>query len=280
MSNLKIKNLSKKYKNKAALNHLDLELGNGVYGLIGPNGAGKSTLMNIICMLIPATEGEVLFNDRKIDENFLSTLGYMPQYQTLYEHYSVKEYLYYIGALKNIDLSKIVTIVNTLLTKVDLMDVADDKIGTLSGGMKQRVMLVQSLLSDPKVLILDEPTTGLDPKQRIEIRNLISSLSKGRITILATHIVEDIEFIADKIIILDEGNLLAYDTPQNLMNDVRPYVKEVRLYDDKPLKTPISQMYYKGQNLYAKTIQEVHDPSSNIQVGLEEVYLYYFGAKK
>ena len=280
MSKLRISKLTKEYKNKKALNHLNLELENGVYGLIGPNGAGKSTLMNIICMLIPAGEGEILFNDEKVDEEFLSNLGYMPQYQTLYENYTIKEYLYYIGALKNLELIKIESIVDTLLSKVDLLDVKDNKISTLSGGMKQRVMLIQALLNDPKVLILDEPTTGLDPKQRIEIRNLISSLGKGRITILATHIVEDIEFIADKIIILDKGELLAFDSPQKLMSAVKPYVKEIPLIDDQTLSTPISQMYYKGQDLYAKTILDVYDPLSEIQVGLEEVYLYYFGVRK
>ncbi|MBD5128510.1 MAG: ABC transporter ATP-binding protein [Ruminococcaceae bacterium] len=212
MNELKIENLSKHYGKKAALNNVSITLTDGIYGLLGPNGAGKSTLMNIVTQNIPADIGGGIFwNGEKTSSlgvRFRSLIGFMPQQQELYPTFTAERFVGYLAALKGIPPKEIKGEAARVLELVELSDCANKKIGGFSGGMKQRVLIAQALLGDPKLIILDEPTAGLDPKQRVIIRRLIGSLSEGRIIIVSTHIVSDIETIADKIVMIKSGEII------------------------------------------------------------------------
>lgn len=212
MNELKIENLSKHYGKKAALNNVSITFTDGIYGLLGPNGAGKSTLMNIVTQNISADNGgDIFWNDEKtsvLGVKFRSLIGFMPQQQELYPTFTAERFVGYLAALKGIVPKEIKGEVARVLALVELSDCANKKIGGFSGGMKQRVLIAQALLGDPKLIILDEPTAGLDPKQRVIIRRLIGSLSKGRIIIVSTHIVSDIETIADKIVMIRAGEII------------------------------------------------------------------------
>lgn len=286
---LEFVNLKKNYGNKKALKPLSLKLSYGIYGLLGPNGAGKSTLMKLICMLLEQTDGEIIFNGKNIlkqKKEFLKVLGYMPQHTCLYPEFTVLEYLYYIGALKGINKKKVEGQANDLLKKVKLLDVKNQKIKTLSGGMQQRLMFAQSLIGSPKVIILDEPTAGLDPKKRIEMRNLIAENAKDKIIIIATHVVSDVELIADEILLLNKGVLIAKNTALGLTDEIYKKVYEIEVTEDLESlqeKYNVSQMYNRKGKTYAKVII---DENTNIQNGqivypnLEDVYLYHFGQEE
>ena len=192
---VRLEHISKKYGSKYALRDFTATLENGVYGLLGTNGAGKTTLINAFMGIIPA-QGDIFINGtniRSLGSDFLSNIGYLPQYPKFYRDFSVREFLRYMCVLKGIDQAD--ARIDSLLDTVNLADAAGKKIGALSGGMRQRLGIAQAMLSDPGILILDEPTAGLDPRERIRFRNLISQFSENRIVILATHIVSDVEFI-------------------------------------------------------------------------------------
>lgn len=212
MNELKIENLSKHYGKKAALNNVSITLTDGIYGLLGPNGAGKSTLMNIVTRNISADNGGGIFwngeRTSALGVRFRSLIGFMPQQQELYPTFTAERFVGYLAALKGIPAKDIKGEVARVLTLVELSDCANKKLGGFSGGMKQRVLIAQALLGDPKLIILDEPTAGLDPKQRVIIRRLIGSLAVGRIIIVSTHIVSDIETIADKIVMIRSGEII------------------------------------------------------------------------
>lgn len=220
MNTLSIENLSKHYGSKCALNNVSLTLTDGIYGLLGPNGAGKSTLMNIITQNIPFDKGgSITWNGESTTDlgvKFRSIIGFMPQQQELYPTFTAERFVGYLAALKGIPSKEISSEVSRVLSLVELSDCAGKKIGGFSGGMKQRVLIAQALLGNPKLIILDEPTAGLDPKQRVIVRRLISSLSKDRIIIVSTHIVSDIESIADKIIMIKSGEIIENGTVSEL----------------------------------------------------------------
>lgn len=202
---LEIRNLSKRYGKKQALSNVSCKLNDGVYGLLGANGAGKSTLMNIITGNIEADEGEVLLDGKNIlkSENqreFREYLGYMPQFPIQYRGFTVLDFLFYMASLRGISKKKAKEKIDELLDMLALTEVRNKKMTALSGGMKQRLMLAQSVIGNPKVLILDEPTAGLDPKQRIAVRNLISEIAFQKIVLIATHVVTDVEFISKEIV--------------------------------------------------------------------------------
>ena len=210
---LELCNISKKYKEKIALNDVSLKLDNGIYGLLGPNGAGKSTLMNIITGNLEPTEGTIKWEGKEVKElgsNYRSLLGYAPQQQGMYETFSGRRFLSYMATLKGISKSSMEDEINRVLLYVNMVEKSNQKIGTYSGGMKQRILIAQAIIGNPKLVILDEPTAGLDPKERVRIRERIAELSKDKIILVSTHVVSDIESIAKKIILIKTGEIIDY----------------------------------------------------------------------
>lgn len=212
---LELKSVSKKYGDKFALQDISLSLSEGIYGILGPNGAGKSTLMNIITENLSPDTGEVLWNGKQIKElgaAYRAILGYAPQQQGLYDTFTGRRFLSYMGALKGIPKEKIKGEIEEAANSVNLLEKMDRPIGTYSGGMKQRLLIAQAIMGDPKLLILDEPTAGLDPKERVNIREKMKALSEGKIILMATHVVSDIQSIAKEIIMLKSGQIAAKDS--------------------------------------------------------------------
>ena len=210
---LELCNISKKYKEKIALKDVSLKLDNGIYGLLGPNGAGKSTLMNIITGNLEPTEGTLKWNGKEVKElgsNYRSLLGYAPQQQGMYETFSGRRFLSYMATLKGISKSSMEDEINRVLLYVNMVEKSNQKIVTYSGGMKQRILIAQAIIGNPKLVILDEPTAGLDPKERVRIRERIAELSKDKIILVSTHVVSDIESIAKKIILIKTGKIIDY----------------------------------------------------------------------
>ena len=217
---LALKGITKQYGSKRALDDFSYSFEEGVYGLLGPNGAGKSTLMKIITQSVKPTGGEITLDGDDIfkqKEEYRKRIGYMPQQQTIYPFYTGRQFLNYMGLLKGEDRKSLDDKIQFYLEKVNLISVADKKIGTYSGGMKQRLLIAQTFLGDPDIMIFYDPTAGLDPKERIHVRNLIHDNSAGKIIIVATHVVQDIESIADCIVLQKEGKVAEADAPDKLV---------------------------------------------------------------
>lgn len=226
MNKLVLQKINKHYgKKKHALCDFSFEFTNGIYGLLGPNGAGKSTLMNMITdnLLSDKDGGKILWNGEEtkiLKDKFRSRMGFMPQQQNLYESMTARTFLNYIAALKCLDKKTAEKEIPEIVERVELSDSLDKKMGGFSGGMKQRVLIAAALLGNPDLIILDEPTAGLDPKQRVIIRNMVSALSKDKIIIISTHIVSDIESIAKEILFIKEGHLIDSGTIPELLEKV------------------------------------------------------------
>ena len=217
---LELTNLTKRYGDLVALDSLTITFTPGIYGVLGANGAGKSTMINLITDNVKRDGGSITFDGKDILElgdAFRAQLGFMPQQQGIYEHMTAQSFVSYMARLKGLKGAQLRGQVEEVLALTNLTDVRHKKVGAFSGGMKQRVLLAQALLGDPKVLLLDEPTAGLDPKERVRIRNFIKDLAKDRIVLLATHIVSDIESIADQVLLMKKGRLVNVDTPQALI---------------------------------------------------------------
>lgn len=226
---LEIKNLTKLYGDFRALDDVSFTLEPGVTGLLGANGAGKSTLMKLMTDYMKRTSGEILWNGTdilKMGYKWRELVGYTPQLQGLYEDFSARRFLYYMGTLKGMKRKEIKEQTEQMLEAVNLSDAAHRKIGTFSGGMRQRVLLASSMLGKPQVLILDEPTAGLDPEERIRIRNDIAELARDRIVLLATHVVSDIACIAQNVLLLRKGRVIAFDTPSGMLADAEGKIGE------------------------------------------------------
>ncbi len=222
---LEIKNLNKNYGNKTILKNINCKLTNGVYGLLGPNGAGKSTLMKIITTNLKYDFGEILWNGEPIEKlgtNYLSVLGYMPQGQGLYNGFTGYMFLNYIAVLKDIPKKEIKNEIQRVIEYVNLKNDIKTKINAYSGGMKQRLLIASAIIGNPKLIILDEPTAGLDPKERVKVKKMIKDLSKNKIIIIATHIVPDIENITTHILVLKEGTLLKETETDKLIQKYAP----------------------------------------------------------
>lgn len=283
---LEFKNVSKNYGKKQALTDFTVELTSGVYGILGPNGAGKSTLMNLLTDNIKRTSGEILYDGKeilKLGKKFRKVLSYMPQQQGIYDTFSAMRFLYYIAGLKEIPKKQAKQEIEYYLEMVGLSDVAGKKLGRFSGGMKQRIMFVAAMLGNPKVVLLDEPTAGLDPEERIRIRNYISKVSDDRIILMATHVVSDIECIAKEILLLQGGKLITAKSPSSLIEGIEGKVYEKTCNYDEIEK--LNEQYPKGnirqgkENLYFRVVMdECPDgfEKSNREPNLEDVYLYYF----
>ena len=279
--------LTKKYGDFTALDRLTITFTPGIYGILGANGAGKSTMMNLLTDNISRSDGKILFDGTdilKLGKDFRKILGYMPQQQGFYEHMTAQTFLYYMADLKGIPKNQAAQEIDALLDATNLSDVRHKKLGGYSGGMKQRVLLAQSLLGDPKVVILDEPTAGLDPKERIRIRNFISAMSRNRIILLATHIVSDIESISDQILMMKKGQMVGMGTPGELIESVADKVKEMSC---SPEELDRVQEQYKVGNIFQRHgetwVRIIGDnlPTEGQYVedhlSLEDVYLYYLG---
>lgn len=235
---LELINCTKKYGSKTALDHLTVSFGTGVYGLLGSNGAGKSTLLNLITDNIPRTEGQILYRGKDILELkrvYRKRIGYTPQLQGMYDDFTARDFLHYIGSLKGMKGRDCRRQTENFLDIVCLSDNAHQKLGSFSGGMRQRVLLAAAMLDEPEILILDEPTAGLDPSQRIRLRDYISSISETRTVLLATHVISDIESIADRVLILSRGTLCRFDTPQNLIAETAVLLSEAGQKVPSPL---------------------------------------------
>lgn len=285
---LEIKNLSKTYvKGKPkSLDNLSTEFTSGVYGILGPNGAGKSTLMNIIADNIKADSGEVLYNGEniiKLGKDFRNILGYMPQQQGIYKSFTGRRFLWYMASLKGIPKKEAKERIENVLNLVNLKDHADKKLGAYSGGMKQRILIAQALLNDPEVLLLDEPTAGLDPMERIRIRNFISEIAINKIVIITTHIVSDIQYISKEILLMNKGKLLLKDNPDTIVESMQGKVFEARIQENQLNKVKekynISNIIKTNDGLLARIVSEDKPKELNIndvKSTLEDTYLYYF----
>ena len=278
-------NITKTYGKTRALTDFTATLQEGVYALLGPNGSGKSTLMNILAGILKADSGSIRFNNenvQKMGSRFREIIGFMPQYPGLYGSFTAKDYLFYMATLKGIKKASAESLVKEVLEAVALSDVAGHRISTFSGGMKQRLSLAQSVLGDPSVLILDEPTAGLDPKQRIEIRNYISRISFNKIVIIATHVVPDIEYIARNVLILKKGILVDNASPEELLRKIDGSVWRVKTTEDKVVQL---QKDFKVTNILKDddgvsvrilSDQRPTENAYNVSPTLDDYYLHIF----
>ena len=219
-----IDRLSKQYKNKIAVDRISLTLHQGVYGLLGANGAGKTTLMRMLCGILRPTSGTVMFENMDVStEDYRKELGYLPQDFGYYPNFTGRDFLMYMAVLKGMTKSRAQKRCAKLLDEVGLKEMGDKKIKTYSGGMKQRLGIAQALLSHPRILILDEPTAGPDPKERVRFRDMIAALGKESIVILSTHIVSDIEHIADRILLMKDGQIIFNGTQEEIGEDLEEF---------------------------------------------------------
>lgn len=279
---LELKNITKYYGNFKALDNFTLTLTPGVYGLLGPNGAGKTTLIKAIIGAHSINSGEILFNGVKTDDTILNHIGFLPQNPLLYDNYTAKEFLRYMCVLKGVKRQDINGKIDSILQQVNLKN-DKKKISAYSGGMRQRLGIAQALINDPDILILDEPTAGLDPSERLRFRNIISKLSLNKIVLLATHIVSDVENIAKEIILLKEGVIKEVTSPEVLLEKISQYVW---LVDDltEAESAVLEEKYIVGNfNVKKSSISlrliskdKPHPRAKPTAANLEDVYLYYF----
>ncbi len=283
---LQLVDLTRRFGNSVAVDHLNLTVTNGVYGLLGVNGAGKTTLMRMVCTLLRPTEGKILCDGRDIfemDSQYRSLLGYLPQDFGFYPEFTVAEYLRYIAVLKGLRPAAAQRKIKELLAQVGLQKAAHKKMKTLSGGMKRRAGIAQAMLNDPKILILDEPTAGLDPTERVRFRNLISELSQDRIIILSTHIVSDIEYIANEIWLMKDGRLLRQGTLEEILSamEVAVWVCHVpqELAGRLMKQFRVSNMKSEGSLIQLRVISPnaPMEGAMAVEPTLEDVFLWHFG---
>ncbi len=284
---LKLQNISKSYGKNRALSDFSMTFTPGVYALLGPNGSGKSTLMNIMTDNLRADTGEILFdgeNVLKMGVRFREKIGFMPQYPGLYSNFTARDFLCYMACLKDIPRKSVKDAVETVLSAVELGDVAGQRIGTFSGGMKQRLALAQATLGNPEVIILDEPTAGLDPKQRIAVRNYVASIALSKIVIIATHVVADVEFIAKEVILLKKGVISAIAPPAELIGRMAGKVwslhcKESEIAEHEKRLQIISISKAEEGMAYLRVISEHGEGMTPVSPTLEDYYLDLFGGQ-
>ena len=284
MNKIVIKGLSKSYDGKKdALNSLDLVIPNGMFGILGRNGSGKSTLMNIIATILQPSKGTVTINGIEIknSQKIRQMIGYLPQDFDFYPNMKVSEVLYYLGFLSKINQKDFDNYVDLILRKVNLIDYKNKKVKSLSGGMKKRLGMAQAILHDPKVIIVDEPTAGLDPEERVRLRNLLSDLAENKIVIISTHIVSDIESTCNRIAILDKGSLVYKGDIPSLIQQSDDHIYEINL-------SPSELESFRENDLFITKTQEIENKlkvrfisetkvanAKKVKADFEDAYMYF-----
>lgn len=284
MNKIVIKSLSKSYDGKKdALNSLDLVIPNGMFGILGRNGSGKSTLMNIIATILQPSKGTVTINGIEIknSQKIRQMIGYLPQDFDFYPNMKVSEVLYYLGFLSKINQKDFDKYVDLILRKVNLIDYKNKKVKSLSGGMKKRLGIAQAILHDPKVIIVDEPTAGLDPEERVRLRNLLSDLAENKIVIISTHIVSDIESTCNRIAILDKGSLVYKGDIPSLIQQSDDHIYEINL-------SPSELESFRENDLFITKTQEIENKlkvrfisetkvanAKKVKADFEDAYMYF-----
>ncbi|HIT06516.1 MAG TPA: ABC transporter ATP-binding protein [Candidatus Scybalocola faecipullorum] len=284
---LRLQNLSKRYGTKYAVDDVNVCLTPGVYGLLGANGAGKTTLMRMICGVLKPTSGMIRLNGKKIEalgEQYYEHLGYMPQDFGFYPDFTAREFMLYMAAVKGLSKNKAKKRTDALLHMVNLSDVADKKIKSFSGGMKQRLGIAQAELNSPSILILDEPTAGLDPKERVRFRNLISDFAKEKIVILSTHIVSDVSYIADTILMMKDGRFILQEPMATVTDGIEGKVWELfadeRTAEEYSRRFAVVNLHHENNNSVRLRIVSDTAPSADAKTvlpSLEDLFLYHFG---
>lgn len=285
---LRIDHISKEFQEMKAVADISYTMENGVYGLLGANGAGKTTFMRMLCTLIKPTSGNIYCNGQNIFDmkgSYRKLLGYLPQEFGYYPDLTVRDYLMYISSIKGLRPAVAKKRVELLLHKVGLSKAGNKKMKKLSGGMKRRAGIAQAMLNDPKILILDEPTVGLDPNERIRFRNLISELAEERLVLLSTHIVSDVEYIASEIILMKDGRIEHSGTPEEIIASV-----PIRVWKCIVPKNKVESILQKYKVANVKTVPDgaelrilseslPHGAAEEEELTLEDVFLYYFGER-
>lgn len=283
---LQLQCLCKRYGDKRAVDQVSVSFAPGVYGLLGANGAGKTTLMRMICGVLKPTSGSIRLDGKtmqELGEQYYTHLGYMPQDFGFYPDFTAREFLMYLAAVKGLDRKTANVRAEELLKLVNLRDVADKKIKSYSGGMKQRLGIAQAELNDPDILILDEPTAGLDPKERVRFRNLISDFARDKIVILSTHIVSDVSYIADFILMMKEGRLFLQGPAAEVTDHIRGKVWEVLEEEHEAAGYSrafrVVNLHHEGDQVRLRIVED-HAPAPEarpVEPSLEDLFLYYFG---
>lgn len=277
---LVLENVTKKYKDKIAIQNITVELCSGqLIGLIGKNGAGKTTLLKMLSTIVKPTSGRIFLDNQDIVKNpniMRSTIGYLPQEVFIYPNLTVLEYLFYIASVKGMRKKEAEEQINVFLSNFHLENAGNKRMGDCSGGMKQRVGIICALLGDPQIIIIDEPTTGLDPEERIAVRNILSRLSKERIVILSTHIVSDIEAVASRILMLQHGNLVFNDSPEKLIAKAKGYVWEYTLSSLRENMKGISSMVQTETGIHIRQVSREKPEKEAVSVNstLEDACLF------
>lgn len=284
---LQLDRVSKRFQTKIAVDRVSLSMGEGLYGLLGANGAGKTTLMRMMAGILKPDAGEIRLGGREVSSKaYRELLGYLPQEFGYYPSFTAKDFLLYLAALKGVPKAKAREKAGELLELVNLTEYAGKKIKTFSGGMKQRLGIAQALLNHPKLLILDEPTAGLDPKERVKFRNLISSLKKDRIVLLSTHIVSDIEYIADEVLIMKNGAVLHQGEPKRILEVIEGKVWECFLTREELFSMEqefaILNLREEGSGIFVRAVGErcPKEGARVVPATLEDLYLYYFNEQQ
>ncbi len=282
---LRLENLSKNYGELRALKNINFTFYEGIYGLLGANGCGKTTMMRLLCNLLKPSEGRILFDGvdiGKAGQDYRNILGYLPQNFGYYPDFTCYKFLFYMATIKGFSKKEASQRIMEVLTQVDLADVKDKEIKYLSGGMRQRLGIAQSILNDPKLLILDEPTVGVDPQERVKFRNLVHKIAHGRTVILSTHIVSDIEYTATELLFIKQGEIVRHGTPDSLLQELDgqiwecdvPYQEADRYYNTFRI---ISQTNHEdGCRLRLFFDGKPMEGARQVKANLEDLYLYHF----
>lgn len=284
---LKLDRVTKHYGSKIACDRISAALGAGVYGLLGANGAGKTTLMRMMCGVLAPTSGSISYDGIDVSsEKYREILGYLPQDFGYYPEFTAHDFMMYIAALKGIPKNRAKRKTDALLETVSLKNEAKKKIKTFSGGMKQRLGIAQALLNDPKILVLDEPTAGLDPKERVKFRNMISRMGTERIILLSTHIVSDIEHIANTIMVMKDGQLIHEGGLEEILSVIQGKVWECTVppaaADELMEMHPVINTRNEGDKVFLRFVCDSKpcEGAQTAQATLEDLYLYYFSEEK